>query len=133
MSEQIDLPGAASTTRRTKVPNICTLRAPDGTRGVMTAHRGWLVAYFFREASRRLRRRKSAWSVLRNADLCKACCVALRLPMAEHQEVEIAAWALGQLSIGEGGWVAFADDSVPEWVHVRVRENGHGRLVICEL
>ena len=53
--------------------------------------------------------------------------------MAEHQEVEIAAWALGQLSIGEGGWVAFADDSVPEWVHVRVRENGHGRLVICEL
>ena len=40
---------------------------------------------------------------------------------------------LRQLSIGEGGWVAFADDSVPEWVHVRVRENGHGRLVICEL
>jgi hypothetical protein len=55
------------------------------------------------------------------------------LPMAEHQAVEIAAWALGQLAIGEGGWVAFADDSVPEWVHVRVRENGHGRLVICEL
>jgi hypothetical protein len=53
--------------------------------------------------------------------------------MAEHQAVEIAAWALGQLAIGEGGWVAFADDSVPEWVHVRVRENGHGRLVICEL
>jgi hypothetical protein len=53
--------------------------------------------------------------------------------MAEHQKVEIAAWALGQLAIGEGGWVAFADDSVPEWVHVRVRENGHGRLVICEL
>jgi hypothetical protein len=22
-------------------------QAPDGTRGVMTAHRGWLVAYFF--------------------------------------------------------------------------------------
>ena len=36
--------------------------------------------------------------------------------MAEHQAVEIAAWALGQLAIGEGGWVAFADDSVPEWV-----------------
>src|SRR4029450_8345146 len=53
--------------------------------------------------------------------------------MAEHQQVEIAAWALGQLVIGEGAWVAFADDSVPEWVHVRVRENGHGRLVICEL
>jgi hypothetical protein len=49
LSEQIDLPGAASTTRRTKVPNICTLRAPDGPRGVMTAHRGWLVAYFIRE------------------------------------------------------------------------------------
>jgi hypothetical protein len=53
--------------------------------------------------------------------------------MAENQAVEIAAWALSQLAIGEGGWVAFADDSVPEWVHVRVRENGHGRLVICEL
>ena len=32
--------------------------------------------------------------------------------MAEHQAVEIAAWALGQLAIGEGGWVAFADGAV---------------------
>jgi hypothetical protein len=53
--------------------------------------------------------------------------------MSEQREVEVPAWTLGQLSIGQGGWVAFADDSVPEWVHVRVRENEHGRLVICEL
>jgi len=49
LSEQIDLPGAAATTRRPKVFTICTLRAPNGPRGVMTAHRGTLVAYFIME------------------------------------------------------------------------------------
>jgi hypothetical protein len=56
--------------------------------------------------------------------------------MEESQEpstVPVGEWTTAQLSIGMSGWLAFADDSVPDWVYVRVQENEHGRLVITEV
>lgn len=45
----------------------------------------------------------------------------------------VGAWITAHLAIGMDGWLAFADDSIPDWVYVRVRENEHGRLVITEV
>jgi hypothetical protein len=58
--------------------------------------------------------------------------------MAEHHdlgEVKVPAgsWTSATLPIGRGGWIAFANHDLPDWVYVRVKENEHGRLVITEL
>jgi hypothetical protein len=42
-------------------------------------------------------------------------------------------WTSATLPIGRGGWIAFANDDVPDWVYARVQENDHGRLAITEL
>jgi hypothetical protein len=51
----------------------------------------------------------------------------------EQSEVLPDSWTTASLPIGRGGWLAYADGSVPEWVYVRVQENEQGRLVITEL
>jgi hypothetical protein len=53
--------------------------------------------------------------------------------MNEEQELPVSEWGLGQFSFGEGGWVGYADEDVPDWTYARVRENEQGRLVISEL
>jgi hypothetical protein len=51
----------------------------------------------------------------------------------EQIKVPAGSWTTGSLPIGMGGWIAFANEDVPDWVYVRVQENEHGRLVITEL
>jgi hypothetical protein len=56
-----------------------------------------------------------------------------RRDAGEQSEVLPDSWTTASLPIGRGGWLAYADASVPEWVYVRVRENERGRFVITEL
>jgi hypothetical protein len=51
----------------------------------------------------------------------------------EQIKVPEGSWTSATLPIGMGGWIAFANHDVPDWVYVRVQENEHGRLVITEL
>jgi hypothetical protein len=51
----------------------------------------------------------------------------------EQIKVPADSWTTATLPIGMGGWIAFANEDVPDWVYVRVQENEHGRLVITEL
>jgi hypothetical protein len=58
--------------------------------------------------------------------------------MAEHHDFEdikvpAGSWTSATLPIGRGGWIAFANHDVPDWVYARVQENERGRLIITEL
>jgi hypothetical protein len=48
-------------------------------------------------------------------------------------EVPTGSRVTKSLPIGRGGWIAYADKDLPDWVYVRVQENEQGRLVITEL
>jgi hypothetical protein len=54
-------------------------------------------------------------------------------PDGDHSRGPEDSWTTATLPIGRGGWLAYADASVPDWVYVRVQENEQGRLVITEL
>ena len=51
----------------------------------------------------------------------------------EQIKVPAGSCTTAALPIGMGGWIAFANEDVPDWVYVRVQENEHGRFVITEL